>query len=97
MVNGKKVVVVMPAYNASKTLQQTYDEIPFDIVDDVILVDDHSTDDTSEVAKKVGIKHVITHQENLGYGGNQKAGYSWMIENELDLVVLLHGDGQYAP
>ena len=97
MVNGKKVVVVMPAYNASKTLQQTYDEIPFDIVDDVILVDDHSTDDTSEVAKKVGIKHVITHQENLGYGGNQKSCYNKALNIGADIVIMVHPDYQYTP
>ena len=97
MVNGKKVVVVMPAHNASKTLQQTYDEIPFDIVDDVILVDDHSTDDTSEVAKKVGIKHVITHQENLGYGGNQKSCYNKALNIGADIVIMVHPDYQYTP
>jgi glycosyltransferase involved in cell wall biosynthesis len=97
MVNGKKVVVVMPAYNASKTLQQTYDEIPFDIVDDVILVDDHSTDDTSKVAKKVGIKHVITHQENLGYGGNQKSCYNKALNIGADIVIMVHPDYQYTP
>ena len=97
MVNGKKVVVVMPAYNASKTLQQTYDEIPFDIVDDVILVDDHSTDDTSEVAKKVAIKHVITHQENLGYGGNQKSCYNKALNIGADIVIMVHPDYQYTP
>jgi glycosyltransferase involved in cell wall biosynthesis len=97
MVNGKKVVVVMPAYNASKTLQQTYDEIPFDIVDDVILVDDHSTDDTSDVAKKVGIKHVITHQENLGYGGNQKSCYNKALNIGADIVIMVHPDYQYTP
>jgi glycosyltransferase involved in cell wall biosynthesis len=97
MVNGKKVVVVMPAYNASKTLQQTYDEIPFDIVDDVILVDDHSTDNTSDVAKKVGIKHVITHQENLGYGGNQKSCYNKALNIGADIVIMVHPDYQYTP
>jgi len=97
MVNGKKVVVVMPAYNASKTLQQTYDEIPFDIVDDVILVDDHSTDNTSEVAKEVGIKHVITHQANLGYGGNQKSCYNKALNIGADIVIMVHPDYQYTP
>lgn len=97
MVNGKKVVVVMPAYNASKTLQQTYDEIQFDIVDDVILVDDHSTDNTSDVAKKVGIKHVITHQENLGYGGNQKSCYNKALNIGADIVIMVHPDYQYTP
>ena len=72
MINGKKVVVVMPAYNAEKTLQKTYDEIPFDIVDDVVLVDDKSSDKTADLARDIGIKHVITHENNLGYGGKSK-------------------------
>jgi glycosyltransferase involved in cell wall biosynthesis len=72
MYNNKKVIVVMPAYKAALTLEKTYREIPFDLVDDVILVDDHSPDNTSEVAKSLGIKHVIRHDKNKGYGGNQK-------------------------
>jgi len=67
---GKKIVVVLPAYNASKTLQLTYDEIPFDIVDSVILVDDRSTDNTVEIAREIGIEHIIIHEQNTGYGGN---------------------------
>lgn len=97
MVNNKKVVVVMPAYNASKTLEQTYNEIPFEIVDDVILVDDHSSDNTSEVAQKIGIKHVIRHQENLGYGGNQKSCYNKALEIGADIVIMVHPDYQYTP
>ena len=72
MIKSKKVVVVMPAYNASKTLEKTYNEIPFPMVDEVILVDDHGSDDTYELAKKLGINHVIRHEYNKGYGGNQK-------------------------
>ena len=80
MINGKKVVVVMPAYNAEKTLKKTYDEIPFDIVDDVVLVDDKSSDKTAVLATEIGIKHVITHEKNLGYGGNDLYSRStWLI------------------
>jgi len=75
MFNGKKVVVVLPAYNAEKTLEVTYKEIPFDIVDDVVLVDDNSSDHTIEKAKSLSIKHIIQHQKNKGYGGNQKSCY----------------------
>ena len=71
MINGKKIVVVLPAYNAGKTLEKTYREIPFDIVDEVVLVDDRSSDDTVEVGRKLGISHIISHEENKGYGGNQ--------------------------
>ena len=97
MVNGKKVVVVMPAYNASKTLEGTYREIPFDLVDDVVLVDDKSKDNTSEVAKSIGIKHVVVHQENLGYGGNQKSCYNKALELGADIVIMVHPDYQYTP
>ena len=97
MLNNKKIIVVLPAYNAEKTLEETYREIPFDIVDDVIVVDDASIDNTVEVAKRIGIQHIIVHEKNKGYGGNQKAAYRWAIEHGLDIVVLLHADGQYAP
>jgi glycosyltransferase involved in cell wall biosynthesis len=97
MVDGKKVVVVMPAYNASPTLKKTYNEIPFDVVDDVILVDDHSTDNTSEVAREIGIKHIIQHQQNLGYGGNQKSCYNKALEIGADIVIMVHPDYQYTP
>lgn len=73
MLLNKKIIVVLPAYNAAKTLERTYKEIPFDIVDDVVLVDDVSKDNTVEVAKRLGIKHIIQHDKNKGYGGNQKA------------------------
>ena len=97
MVDGKKVVVVMPAYNASPTLKKTYNEIPFDVVDDVILVDDHSTDNTSEVAREIGIKHIIEHQQNLGYGSNQKSCYNKALEIGADIVIMVHPDYQYTP
>ena len=80
MINGKKIVVVMPAYNAEKTLEQTYAEIPFDIVDEVILTDDCSRDNTVEKAKELGIKEVLVHERNKGYGGNQKTCYNRALE-----------------
>ncbi len=97
MINNKKIVVVLPAYNAEKTLQRTYDEIPFDIVDDVVLVDDCSKDNTSELARKIGIKHVIRHEKNKGYGGNQKTCYDKAMELNADIVIMLHPDYQYTP
>ncbi|MCU0328315.1 MAG: glycosyltransferase family 2 protein [Chitinophagales bacterium] len=97
MYKNQKVVVVMPAYNASKTLEKTYREIPFDLVDEVILVDDHSSDDTSEKAKALGINHVIRHDINKGYGGNQKTCYQKSLEIGADIVVMLHPDYQYTP
>jgi len=97
MINGKKVIVVMPAYNAEKTLNDTYNEIPFDLVDDVILVDDCSKDRTAEVAKEMGIKHVIRHEVNKGYGGNQKTCYDKALSLDADIVVMLHPDYQYTP
>jgi glycosyltransferase involved in cell wall biosynthesis len=89
-------VVVLPAYNAEKTLESTYREIPFDIVDEVILVDDASKDHTVDVAKKLGIR-VITHNKNLGYGGNQKTCYNAALQQNADIVVMLHPDYQYTP
>lgn len=97
MVHGKKVVVVMPAYNASQTLEKTYSEIPFDIVDEVILVDDVSKDDTAEVAKRLGIQKVVVHSKNRGYGGNQKTCYTEALRSGADVVVMLHPDYQYTP
>lgn len=94
---GKKVAVVLPAYNASKTLEKTYREIPFDIVDEVILVDDLSKDDTSEVGRALGIQHVIRHQKNRGYGGNQKTCYNTALGLNADIIVMLHPDYQYTP
>ncbi len=97
MVNGKKVIVVLPAYNASKTLEITYREIDFSIVDDVILVDDLSKDDTIEVGKKLGIKHIVEHEQNKGYGGNQKSCYNKALELGADIIIMLHPDYQYTP
>lgn len=97
MVNGKKLVVVLPAYNAAITLETTYNEIPFDIVDEVVLVDDNSKDDTINKGKELGIKHIISHDVNKGYGGNQKSCYKKALELEADIVVMLHPDYQYTP
>lgn len=97
MINNKKIVVVLPAYNAEKTLEITYNEIPFGIVDEVILVDDFSTDKTVEVGKALGINHVLRHEENKGYGGNQKTCYNKALEIGADIVVMLHPDYQYTP
>jgi len=97
MYNNKKVVVVMPAYRAALTLERTYREIPFDLVDEVVLVDDHSPDDTVDVARRLGIKHVIRHDVNKGYGGNQKTCYKKALELGGDIVIMLHPDYQYTP
>ncbi len=97
MILNKKIIVVLPAYNAEKTLRQTYAEIPFDIVDEVILVDDHSIDNTSQVARSLGIKTVIRHEKNRGYGGNQKTCYKAALEAGGDVIVMLHPDYQYTP
>jgi glycosyltransferase involved in cell wall biosynthesis len=96
MLHQKKIVVVMPAYNASKTLEMTYREIPHDIVDEVILVDDASRDDTAAKAEALGI-HTIIHSENRGYGGNQKTCYREALSKGADVVVMLHPDYQYSP
>ncbi|NBU91466.1 MAG: glycosyltransferase family 2 protein [Flavobacteriia bacterium] len=97
MLNGKKIAVVLPAYNAADTLEITYQEIPFDIVDIVVLVDDASRDHTSEVAQKLGIQHVIRHDKNRGYGGNQKTCYTKALELGADIIIMLHPDYQYTP
>lgn len=97
MINKKRIVVVMPAYNAEKTLEQTYREIPLDIVDEVILVDDHSRDNTSDLAHSLGIHHVIRHDYNRGYGGNQKTCYAKALEIGADIVIMVHPDYQYTP
>src|ERR1043165_6376413 len=97
MIHGKKIVVVLPAFNAALTLKKTYDEIPFEIVDDVVLVDDCSKDNTVEVAHSVGIKHVIKHEKNKGYGGNQKTCYDTALALNADIVIMLHPDYQYTP
>jgi glycosyltransferase involved in cell wall biosynthesis len=96
MLANKKVAVVLPAYNAAKTLRQTYEEIPHDIVDDIILVDDYSTDETAEIARSLGMV-TIRHDGNLGYGGNQKTCYTAALSRGADIVVMLHPDYQYTP
>ena len=97
MIDNKKIAVVLPAYNAGKTLHNTYNEIPFDIVDEVILVDDNSSDNTFVIAKEIGIKHIIKHNRNLGYGGNQKTCYNKTLETGADIIIMLHPDYQYTP
>jgi glycosyltransferase involved in cell wall biosynthesis len=97
MLNGKKIGIVLPAYNAASTLEKTYLEIPFDIIDEVILVDDASKDNTTEIARKLGIKHIIRHEQNKGYGGNQKSCYAKALELEMDIIIMLHPDYQYTP
>jgi len=97
MLNNKKIVIVLPAYNASLTLEKTYHEIPLDVVDDIILVDDLSTDNTIEVGKRLGIRHIVCHDKNIGYGGNQKTCYTKALELGGDIVIMLHPDYQYSP
>jgi glycosyltransferase involved in cell wall biosynthesis len=97
MLNGKKIVVVLPAYKAALTLERTYNEIPFDIVDDVVLVDDNSPDDTVAEAKRLGITNIVVHENNKGYGGNQKSCYKKALELGADIVIMLHPDYQYTP
>lgn len=94
---NKKVIVVLPAYNAAKTLQKTYREIPFPMVDEVILCDDASKDETIAKAKELGIDHIIAHESNKGYGGNQKSLYNKALELGGDIVIMLHPDYQYTP
>jgi glycosyltransferase involved in cell wall biosynthesis len=96
MLNGKRVVVVMPAYRAERTLRMTYDAIPHDVVDDVILTDDASGDATAELARALGIRTVV-HESNRGYGANQKTCYIEALRRGADVVVMLHPDYQYEP
>ena len=96
MLNGKKIVVILPAYNAARTLERTWQEIPFDYVDDVVLVDDASRDNTVEEAERLGIRTIV-HTANLGYGGNQKTCYRAALELGADIIVMLHPDYQYTP
>ena len=97
MINNKRVTVVLPAYNASKTLSKTIAEVPMNIVDEIILCDDNSKDNTIEVAKQLNINHIISHQVNRGYGGNQKSLYDKAISTNADIVIMLHPDYQYTP
>ena len=97
MIKQKKVVVVMPAYNAEQTLEKTWSEIPLDIVDEVVLVDDASRDETSHLARQLGIHHVLRHDRNRGYGGNQKTCYAKALELGADIIIMVHPDYQYSP
>jgi glycosyltransferase involved in cell wall biosynthesis len=97
MIGSRKVTVVLPAYNAEKTLEQTYNDIPLDIVDHVILVDDNSNDNTVAEAKRLGINYVVKHDQNKGYGGNQKTCYDKALELDSDIIIMLHPDYQYTP
>lgn len=97
MYKDKKVIVVLPGYNAALTMEKTISEIPRDVVDEIVLVDDNSTDNSIEVAKKIGIKHIIQHTKNKGYGGNQKSCYKKALELNGDIIVMLHPDYQYTP
>ena len=97
MMYGKKVVVVLPAYKAAATLERTYKEIDFNIVDDVVLVDDASPDNTVEEARRLGIKNIVVHPKNRGYGGNQKSCYDTALSLNADIVIMLHPDYQYTP
>lgn len=97
MYKDQKVIVVLPAYNAAKTVLQTYREIPMDIVDEVILCDDKSTDNTVDVARTIGIRHILVHDENRGYGGNQKSLYEEALRLDGEIIVMLHPDYQYTP
>ncbi|GAB5528404.1 MAG: glycosyltransferase family 2 protein [Roseivirga sp.] len=97
MLGGKKIIVVLPAYNASQTLADTYHDIPLDVVDDVVLVDDASNDETVKVAHELGIRHIIVHPKNSGYGANQKSCYQKAISLGADIIIMLHPDYQYEP
>ena len=97
MLNNKKITVVLPAYNAALTLEKTYHELPFEIVDEVILVDDASNDNTVELANKLKIKCVIRHDTNKGYGANQKTCYCKAMQTAADIIIMLHPDYQYTP
>lgn len=97
MLQGKKIVVVLPAYNAELTLSKTYQEIPLELVDEVVLVDDKSSDKTIKIAEQLGIKHVLCHEKNKGYGGNQKTCYQKALSLGADIIIMLHPDYQYTP
>ncbi len=96
MLNNKKIIVVMPAYNAARTLEQTYGEIPADVVDDILLVDDKSSDATVAMAKDMGLT-VFLHKQNMGYGRNQKTCYREALKSGADIIIMLHPDYQYSP
>jgi len=96
LLNGKKIVVVMPAYNSARTLQQTYSEVPFDVVDEAILVDDGSVDETVALAREIGLTTFL-HEKNIGYGKNQKTCYREALLRRADIVIMVHPDYQYSP
>lgn len=97
MYYNKKVIVVLPAYNAGLTMEKTLAEIPMDVVDEIVLVDDNSTDNTVQLAEQLGIKYIVHHDENKGYGGNQKSCYNKALELQADIIIMLHPDYQYTP
>jgi glycosyltransferase involved in cell wall biosynthesis len=96
MFHGKKIVVVMPAYNAAKTIEQTYAEVPLDLVDEVVVTDDASSDETVEVARRLGLRTIV-HDRNMGYGANQKTCYTEALRLGADVIIMLHPDYQYTP
>src|SRR5207244_5420898 len=96
MLYGKRVVVVLPAYNAARTLEKTVQEIPTDIVDEILLIDDNSKDETIRIAQRLGLR-VFLHEKNFGYGRNQKTCYTEALRTNADVVVMLHPDYQYQP
>ncbi len=97
MINGRKVVVILPAFNAAKTLKQTILEVPRDIVDEIILTDDASQDDTVSLARELNIEHILVHANNMGYGANQKTCYEKALSLRADIIIMLHPDYQYTP
>lgn len=97
MIQKKKIVVVLPAYNAARTLAKTYSNIPLDIVDELVLVDDASSDETITLAEQLGIQHIIRHDKNMGYGANQKTCYQKALSIGADIIIMLHPDYQYDP
>jgi len=96
VLEGRKVIVVMPAYNSQETIEKTYNDIPRGIVDEILLTDDHSTDQTVEVARRLGLQ-VFVHEKNLGYGANQKTCYREALRRRADIIIMLHPDYQYPP
>src|SRR4030042_5586350 len=97
MISDKKIVIVLPAYNAGKTLFKTLQELPEDIIDEIVLGDDSSEDNTLKIAEDLGITHIIRHNRNLGYGANQKSCYMKALDLGADIIVMLHPDYQYTP
>jgi glycosyltransferase involved in cell wall biosynthesis len=97
MLNNKRIAIVLPAYNASKTLSATYGDLPHEIIDEIILVDDSSKDETVKVAAEIGIIHIVKHEENKGYGANQKTCYNKALDLNCDIIIMVHPDYQYTP